>query len=101
MEAVKDRFAGFRGNARTFVVDPDSDLVADASRGDLDQATGRREAHRIVDDGIDGAGEAVGLAHDHGAVHPRAGEGNARIAGFAPRLPAVHQLLDQWPEVDA
>src|SRR5437870_1977020 len=95
MEAVEDRFPRLGRNAWTFVVDANPDFVADAGRGDLDQAAGRREADRIVDDRVDRPGEAVGLAHHHRRIHARPGEGDARVPGLAPGLPAVHQLFDQ------
>src|SRR6476619_2596051 len=100
MEPVKNRLTRLGRNARTLVVDPDPDLVADARHGDLDEASWRREAHCIVDDGVDRPCKAVRLAHDDGCVLAWAGEGEAGIAGFAACLPAVDELLDQRSEID-
>src|SRR4051794_18309044 len=54
VESVKDRFPRFGRNSRTLVVDADFNLVAHSRRGDLDQPAGRREAHRIIEDIVDG-----------------------------------------------
>src|SRR5579872_421801 len=101
MEAVKNRLTSVRRNARTFVVDADSDLLTDTGDGDLDQPSRRRKAHRVVDDRIDRSNEPVGLAHDHCRIFAWAGEGEPRVAGLSPSLPTVDQLLDQHSEVDA
>src|SRR6185437_7729399 len=101
MEAVKNRLTSFGWDARPFVVDPDTNLVADARNGDLDQATRGREADRIVDDCVDCPSETVRLAHDRRGVLSGPGEGESRIAGFAPVLPAVNDLLDQGAKIDA
>src|SRR5437762_11771012 len=100
MEAVKNGFSSFRRNAGAFIVDADADLVADAGHGNLDETAGRREAHRIIDDRIDRTGQAVGLAHDGGAVFAWASEGQARVAGLTARLPAVDELFDQRSKID-
>src|SRR6476469_143003 len=100
MEAVKDCLTGFCGDARTFVVDTDQHVITDPRNGDLDQAIGWREAHRVVEDRVERPGEPVGLAHDHGAVLARAGKGDACAAGLPARFPALHQLLDPAAEID-
>src|SRR4030095_2896939 len=53
MEAVENRLSQLLGNSRPFVIDPDSDFIADMGRGDLDQASGWRKADCIVDDVVD------------------------------------------------
>src|SRR5205085_9388189 len=63
MEAVEDGFARFWRNAGPFVVDANKDLVANPGSGDLDEASRRGEADRIVDDVVDRPDQAVGLAH--------------------------------------
>src|SRR6185437_7483686 len=100
MEAVKNRLTGFGGNAWSFIVDPDPDLVANPRHRDFDKTAGRREADGIVDDCVDRASEPIGLAHHCSAILARTGEGEPGIAGFPARFPAVDQLLDQRTEID-
>src|SRR6185369_6785279 len=100
MEAVKNRLTSFGRNAGPFVVNPDADFVAHARDGNFDEAAGRRETHRIVDDRVDCSGEAIRLAHDDRRALARASEGEAGIAGLAAGLPAMHELLDERPEID-
>src|SRR5690348_4517163 len=101
MEAVKDRFAGLRRHAGTFVVDADADFVADMRRGNFDQPFGRGEAYGIVDDRVDGAGETVRLAHHDRGVLARPSEGDSRIALLAAGFPGGDDLLDQGAEIDS
>jgi hypothetical protein len=100
MEAVKNRLTGSGGNARTLVVDPDNYVLADPRHDDFDQPAGRREAYRIVEDGIEGARQPVALARHHRAVLARASKRNAGVAGLPPRFPAAHELFDQLADVD-
>ena len=100
MEAVKNGFTRVRGNAGTLVVDADADFVADARRGDLDQAAGRREADRIVDDVVDRSGQPAGSPITT-AVALRGRAKAMRASPFSRRcLPADDELLDQRAEVD-
>src|SRR3982750_2010014 len=100
MEAVKNRLTGPGGNARSLVVDPDNYVLADPRNGDFDQPAGRREAHRIVENGIKRARQPVALAHHHRAVLARASEGNTSVAGLPARFPAAHELFDQLANID-
>src|SRR5579864_2729927 len=101
MEAVKNSLTGFGRDARPFVVNADPDFVSDPRNGDLDEGAGRREADGVVDDCVDRTGQAAGLAHNGCALLARAGKGEAGVAGFTARLPAVDKLLDERAEVDA
>src|SRR5215217_2722213 len=100
MEAVKNGFACIGRNAGTFVVDPDTHLVANAGSGDLHQASRWREAYGIVDDVVYCPSEAVGLSHNRGRVLAWTSEGDARVTGLPPRFPAGHELLDERAQVD-
>src|SRR5437868_5607136 len=100
MEAVKNGLTRFGRHSWALIVDPASDLIADACDGNLDETPGRREAHCIVDDGVDGPREAVRLAHNHRRILSRTGEGEPGVAGLAARLPAVDELFDQRSKID-
>src|SRR6476646_6814515 len=100
MEAVKNRLTGVVRNAGALVIDADPHFVPDPGDRDFDQPSSRRKADGIVDDRIDGAGQPIGLPHYDRAVLPRSGEGKPRVAGFAPRFPAVDELFDERPQVD-
>ena len=100
MEAVENGLPQLGGNARSLVVNPDADLVADMRRGYFDQPPRRRETDRVVDDVVDRTGKPACLTHDDGAGPPRPCEGKPDIAGLAPRFPGRDDLLDQLAEID-
>src|ERR1700741_771373 len=100
VESVKDGLARFFGNAWAFVVDADSNFVADMGRRDFDQSARRREADRIVDDVVDRSTQPVDVTkHDRGR-HARSGEGDSSVALLAAMLPGIDELLDDGAEVD-
>src|SRR5438445_6685164 len=100
MEAVKNRLATLGRDAGALVIDAYANLAANAFDGDLDQPARGREAHCIVDDRVERACKAVGLAHHHCAAVERPGEGEPRVARLSPGFPTVDQLFDQQPDVD-
>src|SRR5687768_14360127 len=100
MEAVKNRLTMLFGDARSFVVDADLDLVSDMGRGDLDQPAWGREADRIIDDIVDRPRQPPRLPHDNRAGLARAGEGDPDVSGFAPGFPRFDQLADEVAQVD-
>ena len=53
MESLKNGFTRVGRDAGAFVVDADSNFLADTRRGDFDEAARRRKADGIVDDRID------------------------------------------------
>jgi len=101
MEAVKNRLTRLGRNAGSFVVDADSDLIADARNGNFHEAACGREADRIIDDRVDCASEPVGFPHNRCRVLARSCEGQSCVTGFAARLPAVNELLDERTQIDS
>src|SRR6478672_5824664 len=101
MEPVKNRLTGFGWDAGTFIVDANADFIAHPGDGDLDQAARRGETDCVVDDRIDGAGQAVGLAHYRSRIFAGPGEGEAGVARLSPCFPAGHKLLDKGAQVDS
>src|SRR3546814_20598989 len=77
-------------------------LVAQAGRGDADEAARRREADRIVDDIVDGALEAVTVAHHRRRAPTWAGECAARTGSalFGARGARSEQRYDPQSDVD-
>src|SRR4051794_34351802 len=99
MEAVKNRLTGLWWNARTFVINADTNLISNARHRHLDEAAGWRETNGVVDDCADCTSETVRLAHHNRGIFARSRKCNARIASLTSRFPAVDQILDQRAEI--
>src|SRR5690606_12798093 len=100
METVENRLAQLAGNARSLVVDPDPDIVADMDGGDFDQPARWPEADGIVDDVVDGARQPARFAHDNRAFTAGTGKCQAYVAGLPAAFPALDQAVDQRAEID-
>src|SRR3546814_5129343 len=79
VEAAEDCLALRGGNAGAVVVDAHMLLVAQAGRGDADEAARRREADRIFADIVDGALEAVTVAPHRRRAPTGAESGRAHV----------------------
>src|SRR5579884_2726112 len=101
MEAVKNSLTRVRRNPRSFVINSDSDVVANACDHDFDETPRGREAHGVVDDRVDRAGEPIWLAHDYRAFLPWSCKGDSGGALFPASFPTLRELLNDRAEIDA